>query len=92
MTTTPTSDPEQATYDRAADIADEMICQLAGRIVAIDGDPLDGAYAAWSMLSRILLDAGWSACDLSDAAHEMQEEMEENGDGQETDERPEVMQ
>lgn len=50
--------------------------RAAGAIrYAADAEPLDAAYALWSTFTGILLAHGWSACDLSEDAHELQATM-----------------
>lgn len=64
----------QAAYDLAADIAHEMTKDIPEKVIAAGGDPIDAAYALWRTFTRILLENGWTACDLSADAHEMAED------------------
>lgn len=80
-------DKDQALYDIASDIAHEMIEGLPDKVEAAGADPLDAAYALWSFFTHILIDAGWTACDLADDAHQIQEEVDED----EEDEEPKVV-
>src|SRR6202453_2549700 len=72
--TPPHGDEEYDSYARAADIAHNMAATIPARVRAANADPVDTAYALWVMTTGILLQAGWSACDLAETAHEMQSE------------------
>lgn len=64
-------DDNQAAYDRAADIAHDMIADLPEKVLAADADPIDADYALWTTFTRILMENGWTACDLAENAHEI---------------------
>ena len=64
-------------FARAADIAHNVAATIPPLVRAANADPIDAAHMLWRMLTGILLDAGWSACDLSDEAHEIQAEYAE---------------
>ena len=63
---------EQAEYNRAADIAHEMIKGWALRVLEANADPLDAAYELWAHFTEILTYSGYSACSLGEAAHDIQ--------------------
>ena len=67
-------DESQRLYDVAADIAYDMIEDLPERVRAAGSDPMSAAYALWDHFTRILLGGPYSACDLADLAHEIQED------------------
>lgn len=70
-------DEEQRLYDLAADIAHEVAEDLPDRVKAAGADPLNAAFALWNTFTSILLQNGWSACELAEAAHELMEEIVE---------------
>jgi hypothetical protein len=78
--TPPTDDEEQNAYNRAADIAHNMTADIPDAVLAADADPIDAAHALWTTYTQILLQCGWTACDLAERAHELQAELPEDED------------
>jgi len=73
-------DPEDAGYKEygaACNLVHIIVKSLPDMLRNAALDPIDGAYALWDHFSRILLDNGWAACDLSDHAHGIQTQTHE---------------
>lgn len=73
----------QAHFDIAADIAGKVFGTMPRRIVKAGGDPIDGAYVLWGLLTEVLLENGWTACDLGEEAHELaaEQDCEDHAEG-----------
>lgn len=82
----PDEDEEYRLYDIAATIAHDTIKGMPERILEAGGDPMGGAYELWSTFTGILLQNGWTACDLAEAAHELMDDMREKGELDDEDE------
>lgn len=79
-TMTPEEEESYRLFDIAATIAHDLTASLPEKVVAAGADPIDAAYALWGTFTRVLLQNGWTACDLSEEAHEAMQEIAEDED------------